>query len=70
MNTEATEYSKSGTDDESARREDAAFDPNVTDPGQQKEKAGDGRPVSLTFSCLNLPHAREQMGEARRISIT
>ncbi|KAL8674582.1 MAG: hypothetical protein Q9168_001025 [Polycauliona sp. 1 TL-2023] len=40
INTEATEYSKSGTDDASARQEDTAFDPNVTDPGQQKDKVG------------------------------
>ncbi|MCJ1273155.1 hypothetical protein MMC21_000944, partial [Puttea exsequens] len=40
INTEATEYSKSGTDDEGARQEDAAFDPNVTDPQDQKDVAG------------------------------
>ena len=45
MNTEATEYSKSGTDDEAARREDAAFDPNMTDPQKQKDKAGEGHDV-------------------------
>lgn len=42
INTEATEYSKSATDDESARQEDAAFDPDITDPQQQKDKAGEG----------------------------
>ena len=53
MNTEATEYSKSGTDDESARQEEAAaFDPNITDPGEQTEKAGEGRPVSLLLFCF------------------
>ncbi|KAI4225060.1 MAG: hypothetical protein L6R36_004187 [Xanthoria steineri] len=41
INTEATEYSKSGTDDASARHEDTAFDPGVTDPGHQKDKVGD-----------------------------
>ncbi|KAL8804962.1 MAG: hypothetical protein Q9182_002272 [Xanthomendoza sp. 2 TL-2023] len=40
INTEATEYSKSGTDDASARQEDTAFDPGVTDPGNQKDKVG------------------------------
>ncbi|KAI4276759.1 MAG: hypothetical protein LQ337_002285 [Flavoplaca oasis] len=40
INTEATEYSKSGTDDESARQEDTAFDPGVTEPGHQKDKVG------------------------------
>ena len=46
MNTEATEYSKSGTDDASAKQEEAAFDPNITDPGKQKDKAGEGNSVS------------------------
>ncbi|KAK4693070.1 hypothetical protein P7C71_g4252, partial [Lecanoromycetidae sp. Uapishka_2] len=42
INTEATEYSKSSTDDEGARQEDAAFNPDITDPQQQKDKAGEG----------------------------
>ena len=42
MNTEATEYSKSASDDEGARQADAAFDPDITDPQQQKDKAGEG----------------------------
>ncbi len=42
INTEATEYSKSATDDEGARQEDAAFNPNITDPQEQKDKAGEG----------------------------
>ena len=45
INTEATEYSKSATDDESARQEDAAFDPSVTDPQEQKDLAGKGHKV-------------------------
>lgn len=42
MNTEATEYSKSATDDEGARQEDAAFNPDITDPQEQKDVAGEG----------------------------
>lgn len=42
INTEATEYSKSGTDDEGARQGDAAFDPDITDPQEQKDVAGEG----------------------------
>ncbi|KAL8905061.1 MAG: hypothetical protein Q9207_002876 [Kuettlingeria erythrocarpa] len=38
ISAEATEYSKSGTDDESARQEDIAFDPSTTDPGEQKDE--------------------------------
>ena len=47
INTEATEYSKSGTDDEAARREHAAFDPDITDPNEQKDKAGHGHNVRV-----------------------
>ncbi|KAL2044772.1 hypothetical protein N7G274_002547 [Stereocaulon virgatum] len=42
MNTEATEYSKSATDDEGARQENAAFNLNITDPQEQKNVAGEG----------------------------
>ena len=42
INTEATEYSKSATDDEGARHENAAFNPDITDPQAQKDKAGEG----------------------------
>ena len=52
INTEATEYSKSGSDDEGARQEDAAFDPNITDPQEQKGKAGEGTGVG-TRACLD-----------------
>ncbi|KAI4126811.1 MAG: hypothetical protein LQ338_003570, partial [Usnochroma carphineum] len=40
LQPEATEYSKSATDDEAARHEDTAFDPDVTGPGEQKDKIG------------------------------
>lgn len=42
INCEATEYSKSGTDDEGARQEQAAFDPDLTDPQAEKDVAGEG----------------------------
>lgn len=42
INTEATEYSKSATDDEGARQEDAAFDPDITHPQEEMDKAGEG----------------------------
>lgn len=45
INTEATEYSKSGTDDDAARNKEAAFDPNQTAPMEEKEKAGEGNEV-------------------------
>ena len=57
INTEATEYSKSGTDDEAARREDAAFDPEITDPSQEMGKAGEGHQVrALSFRYTPQPH--------------
>lgn len=39
---EATEYSKSGTDDGAARQESAAFDPSKTSPEDEKNTAGEG----------------------------
>jgi hypothetical protein len=45
INTEATEYSKSGTDDATARNEEAAFDPKKTGPSEEKETAGEGNEV-------------------------
>lgn len=50
IDTEATEYSKSGTDDASARHEDTAFDPGTTDPGEQKDKIGAKTGVSLAIT--------------------
>ncbi len=59
INTEATEYSKSGTDDQAAREEDAAFDPQQTSPEKEQETAGKDsgvrqtsqRASSLVFLC-------------------
>ena len=45
IDTEATEYSKSGTDDGAARQGDAAFDPSTTDPAEEKNIAGEGNEV-------------------------
>lgn len=40
IDRESTEYSKSGTDDEAAGLDQAAFDPNTTEPGAEKNAAG------------------------------
>lgn len=45
INTEATEYSKSGTDDAAAQQDEAAFDPSTTDPQKEKKIAGEGNEV-------------------------
>lgn len=46
INPEANEYAKSGTDDQAAGQEEAAFNPNITDPQHAKEKAGEGNQVN------------------------
>jgi hypothetical protein len=46
IDSEPNEYSKSGTDEASAGNEEAAFDPNITDPQEAKEKAGEGNKVN------------------------
>ena len=40
INTDATEYSKSGSDDGAAAQDRAAYEPGRTDPGEAKEEAG------------------------------
>ena len=52
INREATEYSKSGTDDASAMQEDTAFDPSVTEPTEQKDKVGSKTGVRFSFSFV------------------
>ena len=46
INTESNEYAKSGTDDVAAGQEEAAFDPNISDPQEAKKKAGEGNEVN------------------------
>ncbi|EKD15199.1 hypothetical protein MBM_06415 [Drepanopeziza brunnea f. sp. 'multigermtubi' MB_m1] len=65
IDTEATEYSKSGSDDAAARQEKAAFDPSTTDPQQEKEIAGAGNEESgnpLEVSPAN-PEVSKQRGQ-------
>ncbi|KAH6700622.1 hypothetical protein BKA61DRAFT_620868 [Leptodontidium sp. MPI-SDFR-AT-0119] len=65
INTEATEYSKSGTDDGAAAQEEAAFDPKTTDPQEEKKIAGKGNENSgnpLDISPAN-PEVSKQRGE-------
>lgn len=40
IDTESTEYTRSGSDDEVAAIDDAAFNPDLTDPDSQKKKTG------------------------------
>ena len=54
MNTEATEYSKSATDDETAQQDDPSFDPKLTDPDAQKAEAGENNQVGYTIPFLRI----------------
>lgn len=46
LDPEASEYAKSGSDDTAAKQDEAAFDPNITDPQEAKDKAGEGNQVN------------------------
>ena len=62
INTDASEYSKSGTDDAAAHQNEAAFDPSQTDPQEQKDTAGKGNDVNpLEVSPAN-PDVSKQRG--------
>ena len=70
INTDANEYAKSGTDDTVAANEQAAFDPNITDPQEAKKKAGEGNKVNpLDASPANLELSqppREEVGQKKK----
>ncbi|MCJ1400560.1 hypothetical protein MMC11_003766 [Xylographa trunciseda] len=66
MNTEAQEYAKSGTDVDAANQNSAAFDPNKTDPMEQKEEAGKGKEGSsnpLEVSPANPEVSKQRPGQ-------
>jgi hypothetical protein len=52
IDTEATEYTKSGTDDGAARQENAAFDPSKTSPEEERNVAGEGNEVCLGLDSI------------------
>jgi len=65
INTEATENTKSGTDDSAARQEEAAFDPNKTDPESEKGAAGvgneqSGNPLEVSGANPDVSKERNQ----------
>ncbi|KIW45135.1 uncharacterized protein PV06_03547 [Exophiala oligosperma] len=73
MNPEANEYAKSSTDDTTAANEEAAFDPNITDPEEARKKAGEGNQVNPLDSSpanpdLSQPTAEEQGGSKKKMS--
>lgn len=73
INTDADEYSQSTTDDDTARNEEAAFNPNITDPQEAKEKAGEGNDsnpldASPANPALSQGTAEEQGGAKKKLS--
>ena len=54
MNTESNEGTKTGTDASSAQQDEAAFNPDITDPQDAKDKAGeDNKQNPLEVSGAN-----------------
>ena len=51
INRESTEYSRSGSDDQTAEIDGAAFNPDLTDPDSQKRKTG-AADVSITITTF------------------
>lgn len=73
MDPEPNEYAKSSTDDTAAANEDAAFDPNITDPEHARKKAGEGNEVNPLDSSpanpgLSSGTAEEQGGSKKKVS--
>ncbi|KIV80210.1 hypothetical protein PV11_07726 [Exophiala sideris] len=73
MNPEANEYAKSSSDDSAAKNEEAAFDPNITDPEEARKKAGEGNDVNPLDSSPANPGissgtAEEQGGSKKKVS--
>ena len=64
MNTDANEYSKSGTDDTASANEEAAFDSNSPDPQEAKEKAGEGNDVNPLNASPANPEMSQHTSEA------
>ncbi|KAI9806562.1 MAG: hypothetical protein M1833_003749 [Piccolia ochrophora] len=69
INTESTEYSKSGSDAASAAQEQAAFDPTETDPQAEQGTAGEGdgggsNPLEVSPANPDVSHPPENDGGA------
>jgi hypothetical protein len=65
MSPEANEYAKSSTDDVTAANEEAAFDPNITDPQEAKEKVGEGNRVNPLDASPANPELRREPRKRR-----
>jgi hypothetical protein len=58
MNVDSNEGSKSGTDSSSAHQDEAAYNPNITQPQEAKEKAGEGN----KYNPLDASGANPELG--------
>ena len=58
MNTDSNEGTKTGTDSSSAHQDEAAYDPNITQPQKAKEKAGEGN----KYNPLEASGANPELG--------
>ncbi|TVY31036.1 hypothetical protein LHYA1_G000206 [Lachnellula hyalina] len=61
IDTEATEYTKSGTDDQTAANEDAAFNPDITSPEAEKKAAGKGNEGKTNGNPLEVSPANRDI---------
>ena len=61
MNTESTEYSKSGSDAAAATEDDAAFDPDKTSPEAEKNSGGSSsnNPLEVSPGNQDVSQARD-----------
>ena len=53
IDRESTEYTRSGSDDQAAEMDDAAFNPDLTDPDSQRKKTG-AKDVSVPLTIYDL----------------
>ncbi|KAI5244073.1 hypothetical protein E4T43_03890 [Aureobasidium subglaciale] len=63
LKPEPNEYSKSGSDDQAARVEDTAFNPNKTTPEEQHDSAG--RESGSATNPLNVSPANQEVSKPR-----
>lgn len=73
LDPQANEYAKSSSDDSAAKQDEAAFDPNITDPQEAKKKAGEGNEVNPLDASPANPDissgtAEEEGGVAKKMS--
>jgi len=73
LDPQANEYAKSASDDSAAKQDEAAFDPNITDPQEAKDKAGEGNDVNPLDASPANPEissgtAEDEGGVAKKMS--